>query len=107
MRRSRATSVGCISPRSADGLRCCALCRAEKSFTHRHLCEFTGLDFEMAINQHYNEVLDMLDHLFVYMFNGLKKHCGAPCHAVKHRQGAVLSRLSPHICTEPITVRTS
>lgn len=53
-----------------------ALCRAEKSFTHRHLCEFTGLDFEMTINQHYNEVLDVLDHLFVYMFNGLKKHCG-------------------------------
>ncbi|CAK0750794.1 hypothetical protein CVIRNUC_002018 [Coccomyxa viridis] len=51
--------------------------RAEKSFTHRHLCEFTGLDFEMTINQHYNEVLDMLDHLFVYMFNGLKKHCAA------------------------------
>ena len=53
------------------------LCRAEKSFTHRHLCEFTGLDFEMAINQHYNEVLDVMDHLFVYMFNGLNKRCGA------------------------------
>lgn len=31
--------------------------RAEKSFTHRHLCEFTGLDFEMAIYEHYYEVL--------------------------------------------------
>lgn len=55
-----------------------AFCRAEKSFTHRHLCEFTGLDFEMAIDQHYNEVLDMMDHLFVYMFDGLKHRCGAP-----------------------------
>lgn len=52
------------------------MCRAEKSFTHRHLCEFTGLDLEMAINEHYNEVLDVLDRLFVYMFNGLKSRCG-------------------------------
>ena len=70
----------------------CALCRAEKSFTHRHLCEFTGLDFEMAIDQHYNEVLDVMDHLFVYMFNGLKHRCGAPSHitaasAPKMREG--------------------
>jgi aspartyl-tRNA synthetase len=25
----------------------------------RHLCEFTGLDFEMAIYEHYYEVLDV------------------------------------------------
>ena len=30
--------------------------RAEDSFTHRHLCEFTGLDFEMEIDEHYFEV---------------------------------------------------
>lgn len=30
--------------------------RAEDSFTHRHLCEFTGLDVEMRINKHYSEV---------------------------------------------------
>jgi aspartyl-tRNA synthetase len=30
--------------------------RAEKSLTHRHLCEFTGLDFEMEIKEHYSEV---------------------------------------------------
>ena len=30
--------------------------RAEDSFTHRHLCEFTGLDVEMEINEHYFEV---------------------------------------------------
>jgi aspartyl-tRNA synthetase len=30
--------------------------RAEKSFTHRHLCEFVGLDLEMAFNEHYHEV---------------------------------------------------
>ncbi len=30
--------------------------RAENANTHRHLCEFTGLDFEMSINEHYSEV---------------------------------------------------
>jgi hypothetical protein len=30
--------------------------RAETSFTHRHMCEFTGLDLEMEIKEHYFEV---------------------------------------------------
>lgn len=30
--------------------------RAEDSYTHRHLCEFTGLDIEMEIKEHYSEV---------------------------------------------------
>jgi len=30
--------------------------RAENSNTHRHLCEFHGLDLELAINEHYYEV---------------------------------------------------
>lgn len=47
--------------------------RAENSNTHRHLCEFTGLDFEMAINEHYDEVMDVIGNLFVHMFDGLKE----------------------------------
>ena len=30
--------------------------RAEDSNTHRHLCEFVGLDVEMAFKYHYHEV---------------------------------------------------
>ncbi|XLR15634.1 hypothetical protein S83_043572, partial [Arachis hypogaea] len=30
---------------------------AEDSFTHRHLCEFPGLDVEMEIKKHYYEYL--------------------------------------------------
>lgn len=49
--------------------------RAEKSDTHRHLCEFMGLDMEMEINETYHEVLDVLDRLFVYMFKGIESRC--------------------------------
>jgi len=46
--------------------------RAERSFTHRHLCEFVGLDLEMTFYEHYHEVLDLLDALFFSLFEGLK-----------------------------------
>lgn len=47
--------------------------RAEKSHTHRHLCEFTGLDLEMEIFEHYSEILDVLDGVFTAIFSGLEK----------------------------------
>lgn len=46
--------------------------RAENSDTHRHLCEFVGLDFEMAIHEHYFEVLDVVEDLFEGICDGLK-----------------------------------
>ncbi|KAF2480613.1 hypothetical protein BDY17DRAFT_255615 [Neohortaea acidophila] len=42
--------------------------RAENSNTHRHLTEFTGLDLEMQIENHYHEVLRVLDGTFKAMF---------------------------------------
>lgn len=50
--------------------------RAERSNTHRHLCEFTGLDFEMTFIEHYHEVLDEFSELFIAIFKGLKEMCG-------------------------------
>jgi nondiscriminating aspartyl-tRNA synthetase len=47
--------------------------RAEDSNTHRHLCEFTGLDMERAINEHYFEVLEMFSGLFINIFEGLNE----------------------------------
>jgi len=47
--------------------------RAEDSNTHRHMTEFMGLDLEMAIDEHYHEVLDVLDNLFKHIFKGLKE----------------------------------
>ena len=45
--------------------------RAENSNTHRHLCEFTGLDLEMTIKENYHEALDLIADMFVYIFDGL------------------------------------
>ncbi|KAF2858068.1 aspartyl-tRNA synthetase [Piedraia hortae CBS 480.64] len=43
--------------------------RAENSNTHRHLTEFTGLDLEMAIDEHYHEILRVLDSTFKAIFS--------------------------------------
>jgi len=45
--------------------------RAENSQTHRHMTEFMGLDIEMAFNDHYYEVLDVIGNLFTSIFDGL------------------------------------
>ncbi len=47
--------------------------RAENSFTHRHMCEFTGLDIEMAIKENYYEIFDLMGELFAHIFEGLEK----------------------------------
>ena len=46
--------------------------RAEQSNTNRHLCEFTGLDMEMTIKEHYFEVLDVLGDLLAHICIGLQ-----------------------------------
>ncbi|KAM7485485.1 hypothetical protein LguiA_001494 [Lonicera macranthoides] len=56
--------------------------RAEDSFTHRHLCEFTGLDVEMEIKEHYSEVMDIVDRLFVSMFDSLNERCQKELEAI-------------------------
>ncbi|EXJ59270.1 aspartyl-tRNA synthetase [Cladophialophora yegresii CBS 114405] len=45
--------------------------RAENSNTHRHMTEFTGLDFEMVFNHHYHEVLDFAEQLIVFIISEL------------------------------------
>lgn len=61
--------------------------RAENSNTRRHLCEFTGLDLEMAISEHYDEVLDVLGDLFVYIFDGLREKCATELERVREQHG--------------------
>lgn len=56
--------------------------RAEDSNTHRHMCEFIGLDFEMEIIEHYHEVLRTISDLFVYIFDQVNANCKAELAAV-------------------------
>lgn len=46
--------------------------RAEESNTHRHLTEFTGLDFEKTFRHHYHEVLGFAEELLVFILTELK-----------------------------------
>lgn len=47
--------------------------RAENSNTHRHLTEFIGLDLEMAFENHYHEVLEVIDSTLKTIFKGLQE----------------------------------
>ena len=47
--------------------------RAEDSNTHRHLCEFVGLDVEMAFFEHYHEVIQVIGDMFIAIFKGLRE----------------------------------
>ncbi|ORZ04398.1 hypothetical protein BCR41DRAFT_362728 [Lobosporangium transversale] len=59
--------------------------RAENSFSHRHMTEFIGLDLEMAFEEHYHEILDVFDELFVYIFTGLENEYAADLKIVQRQ----------------------
>ncbi|KAJ1596834.1 hypothetical protein NDA11_002251 [Ustilago hordei] len=59
--------------------------RAEDSNTHRHMTEFTGLDLEMSFDEHYHEVVDILDGLFTFIFRELPKRYRKEIDAVKRQ----------------------
>lgn len=49
--------------------------RAEHSHTHRHLCEFIGLDLEMEIYESYTEILVLLGDLMKHIFKAVEARC--------------------------------
>lgn len=57
--------------------------RAENANTNRHLTEFTGLDVEIPIKEHYHEVLDFFSGLFFTIFNGIPKHCARELEVIR------------------------
>ena len=57
--------------------------RSEKSFTHRHMTEFVGLDMEMTFKDDYHEVLSVLEGLFLSIFDGLNARCKPELEAVR------------------------
>lgn len=59
--------------------------RAELSDGPRHMTEFTGLDMEMTINEHYHEVLDVLGDLFVHIFKGIETRFSRELNAIREQ----------------------
>ena len=59
--------------------------RAENSNTHRHLTEYTGLDIEMAIDEHYHEALRTVDHFLKAIFEGVYREFKSEIERVKHQ----------------------
>ncbi len=59
-----------------------------------------GLDFEMAIHEHYFEVLDVIEKLFEAIFNGLATTYGAWCGAV--RSGLLCCRQLPTVRAQKV-----
>jgi aspartyl-tRNA synthetase len=49
--------------------------RAEKSHTTRHLTEFTHFDFEMAYVDDEDDVLKVIERLFVHVLKDVQKNC--------------------------------
>lgn len=61
--------------------------RAENSLTLRHLCEFVGLDIEMALTQgkDYKEVQEMIWNSLVYIFDNLKANYSNEINCVREK----------------------
>lgn len=57
--------------------------RAENSNTHRHMTEFVGLDLELAFEEHYDEVVELLDALLMFVITELKKRYAPEIAAVR------------------------
>ena len=68
--------------------------RAEKSLTNRHLTEYTGLDYEMAFQDHYSEVLDVTSDMFCHIFDNIKAQLGPELEAIRKQ-----ARSSPTIAS--------
>ena len=55
----------------------------------RHMAEFVGLDLEMTFMESYHEVLDVIEEVFLSIFDGLNQRCRAEIEAVR--------ALTPHL----------
>ena len=75
--------------------------RAENSFTNRHMCEFIGMDIEMAIKEHYFEVLDVIGKLFYHIFNNLQSRFGELLKVINEQYP-----FEPFLLSEEVTIVT-
>lgn len=62
--------------------------RAEDSNTPRHMTEYTGLDLEMALEEHYYEALNIIDGMFKNLWKGIYDRYG--------KEIDIISNFYPH-----------
>ncbi|RMJ27873.1 hypothetical protein PHISP_01216 [Aspergillus sp. HF37] len=62
-----------------------AVFRGENSNTHRHLTEYTGLDIEMSIDEHYHEMVEVLDGVIKAILKGVYGRYRREVETVKHQ----------------------
>jgi len=62
-----------------------AVFRAENSNTHRHLTEYTGLDIEMQIDEHYHEARNLIDRTLKSIFEGIYKKYSRELQVIKRQ----------------------
>ena len=79
--------------------------RAENSYTHRHLTEFTGLDAEMEIKENYHEALELFRDLLASIFNRLQSECRAEIEAVRSQFPSTDCVINPVILPFPEAVK--
>jgi nondiscriminating aspartyl-tRNA synthetase len=72
--------------------------RAENSNTRRHLCEFTGLDLEMAIDDHYLETLEVVHELFKHIFTGLESRWAKELNIIREQYDSEPVAFTPDPC---------
>lgn len=60
--------------------------RAENSLTHRHMTEFVGLDLEMVFEEHYHEVLEVIEEMFMFIFKGFKERYSKEIETVRYER---------------------
>lgn len=77
--------------------------RAENSFSHRHLCEFTGLDIEMELDYpfDYKQVVKYLWNTLSFIFNNIENKCKQEIQYLKskHNYNNLVFPLDPLMIT--------
>ena len=62
------------------------------------MCEFVGLDMEMAFHVHYNEVIAVLHDVFTHIFDGLETTYAAELAAVRAQYPSARPRWTSEPC---------
>ena len=81
--------------------------RAENSFTHRHLTEFVGLDLEMAFEEHYHEVLELIEEMFMFIFKGFEERFAREIETVRYLHSMFMPNILQTTLSLCQTIRAS